>query len=540
MLRPFVPGIRLSLPLVAVAVLALTGGAMIGYATRVAPWAGSDSVEYVEAARNLAAGRGLVLVRASGTSVPMYLHPPLYSIVLATLMVVGFDAVEAGRIVAIASFSGLLLMPGLLALVIKDKYALPLALAAYLLASPTVVANSTGLMSESLFLLLLFLAVSLAVVSMSGGRRALLPVAAALAGLAMLTRFAGVACVLVVAVVPFLERRRRFGPTMAASLGLALTGVLPTVLWASYVRAGGYAPGGVYSLPEGNLWAALEPVRAAYTDLIWGWLPLRLLMPISAYRPRATLLLALSAILACLVGWPALRTNRCAAKPKAHAFVSVAALLLVLFAALHAFVVAAGFLVVGLPKSALERILVPSQVTFVTGVVLALYALLMHLRNSLARLALPLLLIVPLVWSGWPSTWHYVRQLHEEGWGYTNRSWQQSPIVDALRALSPSLSIVSNDIDAVTFYGERPAFPIPELQAGRSTSAWAPFGEDPQSEAESLFAEGRAALVLFSQGRYQFSQLYGDRAPERLRLLVEGLRVVYEGPDGGIYLSQEP
>jgi hypothetical protein len=164
----------------------------------------------------------------------------------------------------------------------------------------------------------------------------------------------------------------------------------------------------------------------------------------------------------------------------------------------------------------------------------------MHLRIPMVRLALPLAFILPSIWTGWPSTWLYVRQLNEEGGGYTSRSWQQSPIVDVIKDLSPSLSIVSNDPDAVAVYAQRPAFQIPELEDGRLPSAWVPFGSEPQSEPEMLFAQGRAALVLFSQGRYQFSQLYGENAPERLSLLVGGLEILYEASDGGIYISPNP
>ena len=122
-------------------------------------------------------------------------------------------------------------------------------------------------------------------------------VAAALAALAWLTRFAGVACLLVVVLVPFLENQISLGRRIIHSMSVALIGALPFALWTLSVRAAGYSPG-VYALPSENLWDALRPVRGAYVDMLWEWLPLRLLIPIDTYRLKAAFLLILCAILA--------------------------------------------------------------------------------------------------------------------------------------------------------------------------------------------------------------------------------------------------
>jgi hypothetical protein len=497
-------------------------------------------VEYVEAARNLAAGKGPVLVRASGKVVPMYLRPPLYSLVLAGLLTLGLDEIEAGRFLAISLFFCLILLPSALSQHVEHRYALPLGIAVYILTLPNLVGASTGLMSESLFMLLSLLAISLAVGSLFYRRRALLPLAAALAGLAMLTRFAGIACLLVVALVPFLENQVRLGRRIIRAMSVALIGALPFAVWTLSVRAAGYSPG-VYALPSETLWDALRPVRGAYVDMLWEWLPLRLLIPIDTYRLKAAFLLLLCAILAWVAARLFLRVKRYSGSIDSQTFVSITGLLLLLFAVAHALVVLISFLVVEFPKPALnQRVLLPSQITFTIGLIFILYSSVKPLRIPIVRLALPLAFILPSIWTGWPSTWEYVRQLNAEGGGYTSRSWQQSPIVEVMKGLSPSLSIVSNDPDAVVFYAQRPAFQIPELEDGRLPSKWVPFGDKPQSEPEMLFAQDRAALVLFSQGRHQFSRLYGENTPERLRLLLEGLEILYEASDGGIYFSPNP
>ncbi len=131
--------------------------------------------------------------------------------------------------------------------------------------------------------------------------------------------------------------------------------------------------------------------------------------------------------------------------------------------------------------------------------------------------------------------------MNQNGWGYNSELWQRSLIVDSLQTLSPSFTIVSNDIEAVTFFARRPAYHLFDLDLGQYPSEWSRFGENPRSEPERRFAEGRAVLVLFAHGPDQFRKLYGDDAEaRRLDLLVAGLEVLYEGRDGGIYLLAEP
>lgn len=527
---------RDALPLIVGVLVAVVGAYMIAYATRWGPWAGSDSVGYVEVARNLAAGKGLVLVRASGRVVPLYLRPPLYPIVLAGFLTLKLGAVEAGRLLAILLFFCLILMPSLLSKLAEDRYVLPLLLSAYLLTAPNLVAASTGLMSESLFMTVSLLAIGLAAGSVCYQRRGLMLVAAFLAGLAWLTRFAGAACLFVVALVPFLDNRIRLQQRLGRAAFVAGIGALPLAVWSLSVSAAGYTPG-VYALPAGNLWDALQPVRVAYVEMLWRWLPLRLIIPMEAYRSRVVILLLFCAVLAWASTRLLLRVERHSDGIDSRSYVSIVGILLLLFAAAHAIVVAVSFLVVALPKPALDpRVLMPSEITFVIGLVLVAYCSVTHLRIPHVRLLLPFALVLPAIWTGWPSTLQYARQLNADGFGYTSRAWQQSPILEAVRGLSSSLAIVSNDPDAVLFFAQRPAFQIPELESSRPAASWARFGDKPQSDPEVLFSEGRAALVLFSQGRYQFSQLYGEKAAERLSLLLKGLKILYAAPDGGIYL----
>jgi hypothetical protein len=529
-----------SIPLVLVAALALLGAGSMVYATRWGPWAGTDSVEYIDAARNLAAGRGPVLVRASGRIVPLYLRPPMYPILLAGPIALGWPAAHAGRLIAVGLFAAVAAAPGALAGLAKNHGLLAPAVGAYLLAAPGMAYYSAGLMSESLFIVLVFAAVALAVAALGGDKPWFLVPAAIAAGLAWLTRYAGVASVVMVGLLPLLDPRPHLRSALTRAFLLLLIGSVPVALWTIYVRTWGYTPG-VYALPGGDFWRELQPIRVAYVGAIWDWLPFGILLPAATYRAKAIILLAFFAG----VAWAVVRALRSRNLPLTgggpRSGVLAAGLLLAGFSATHLMVVAVSFLLVVLPQPALDaRVLLPSQVTLVPGLALIAYALAYDLRPPVARLALPLALLVPPTVGGAPATWEAVARLHQDGQGYTSRAWHAAPILDALRGVPPSLAIVSNDIEAVTFHAGRPAMALAELDRPRPASQWTAFGQDPASEPERLFSQGKAALVLFQEGLPQLERLYGSRAPERLRAMVEGLVVLYRGPDGGIYLAGDP
>ena len=68
---------------IAVSAISLLGFLMVAYATAIQPSIGSDGAAYVIVSRNLLAGRGPVVVQASGDYAIAVHHPPLYALTLA-------------------------------------------------------------------------------------------------------------------------------------------------------------------------------------------------------------------------------------------------------------------------------------------------------------------------------------------------------------------------------------------------------------------------------------------------------------------------
>lgn len=132
--------------------LCLLGGFLIFYSTTYGPGVGSDSVEYYEVGRNLSAGRGLVVIRASGLVVPLYLRPPLYPIVLGIAHSMGFVMLEFNRYLSMISFGIFLFVLGRGTHLLDQRFLYPICFTFLIITSPTFIHAFSSAMSEPIFL----------------------------------------------------------------------------------------------------------------------------------------------------------------------------------------------------------------------------------------------------------------------------------------------------------------------------------------------------------------------------------------------------
>src|SRR3990170_8980315 len=95
------------------AVVAGLACAAVLYGTSSGPWAYSDSAAYLVSARNLVNGRGLGYPAPSGEFIPLSLHPPLFSFLLAALDLAGIDDIDGARFLHAAFFGLLVLLVGI-------------------------------------------------------------------------------------------------------------------------------------------------------------------------------------------------------------------------------------------------------------------------------------------------------------------------------------------------------------------------------------------------------------------------------------------
>ena len=184
---------------------AVAGAFLIAHGTRLGAGIQGDSVAYLSAARNLAAGRGLRWFNSDGGFEPLYHFPPGYPALLSAAAFLGGDVRPWARGVDVLCFAGVVLLTGLMAArAVRgvDEEVPPFApifagLAATLVATTLpLLAVFSRMMSEPPYLLLVtggMLLLTAAVERSHDGRpnAAILISAGACWGVAVLMRYAG-------------------------------------------------------------------------------------------------------------------------------------------------------------------------------------------------------------------------------------------------------------------------------------------------------------------------------------------------------------
>jgi 4-amino-4-deoxy-L-arabinose transferase-like glycosyltransferase len=164
-------------------------------ATRHGPGMSPDSVTYLSAARNLAAGRGYT----DFTGQALTTFPPGFPALVALGHVLGASLATAARIVNAASFGAIVVLAWFL---VRRHVASPvvaLGATALVAISPALINVSSNAWSEPLFcaLVLAFL-LALEDATVPGGRQARsIAITGVLAGLAVLVRYAGLSLLIV-------------------------------------------------------------------------------------------------------------------------------------------------------------------------------------------------------------------------------------------------------------------------------------------------------------------------------------------------------
>jgi hypothetical protein len=517
-----------------VVVLAVLGGGLIAYATRWGPWAYSDSVSYIEVARNLVSGEGLVEVRPSGNAVLFTKEPPLYPMLLAFAGRWGIDAVEAARWLDAALFTALILSLGLATLRYSRTIWIPAALSLILLSSSILLRDYTGAMSEPLFITLAVLGLILLVAYLQEPSPLLYGVSAGLIALAAVTRYAGVVVLIAAAVAILLLDTARLGRRLLGALGFLALGGAPILLWAiawlhQTVSLRGAQPSNV------GLWAALAAFRLALVNTLWDWLPYIQRFPSIAYRVKLVILVSLAAGFLILLG-VTFRKHRMSrrAPSKSDAEFRLAAVF-VLAGLIYIGFLAVVSLVGPWYVRIDERQLSPAFLCLCVGGFLTFGLMGDGPLAKRVWSAVQLACVVAVISSALPDALGFLQDLHRNGGGYTSRAWHSSALVKAAEEVPSGVAIISNDPEAILFYTRRPAYNLPELQTGVPSPIDEQFGSQPNDPLQRLFSQNGAALVMFKEADSRFDPLYGDQTPTRLQALVRGLDISRDLWDGTLY-----
>jgi len=205
-----------------VAVLAATSTYGIGIS--------AESETYIDAARNFAGGRGLVVPSADGSLTPLTQHAPLYAWLLGVGAAGGLDPVDGARWLAALAFGGLALISGLGLRTLSKRTWLPPLAAALVVCSVVPLNMSLTALSESIFLVTATGALLLLARYLQSGDSRLLAGSSVVCAAALLTRYAGIA-VLAAGLAALLryDTRRRISGFVFGVIACA-----PAALWTLF------------------------------------------------------------------------------------------------------------------------------------------------------------------------------------------------------------------------------------------------------------------------------------------------------------------
>ncbi len=523
------------LTMLALVFICLLGAAAVFYGTAWGPWTDDDSAEYIEAARNLAAGEGLVLIRASGRVSPLASRPPLYAIVLSLAPWLGIDILAFARWLDINLYAGFLflLVPVLYRMIGRPWPVLLLSLTT--LVSPFMLKAFTSGLAEPLHFVLATASLLLLVAYLRSKRLKELILSAILAGLSTLARLSGLAVMGTGALLVLTLGGKRFRTRMARGLLYGLISSIVILPWIIDVMARGSTPG-VYNFSLEDLWGHLAGVRVGFAALFWNYLPFSRLLPAPPYRVQLFVSLVVGATLLVLLGL-AIRERIRRLGQDWHnstpwhlvlAFGLYALIYVGVFLFSHLFMTISRALVIARHLTALELGI------FVSGIMLV-YVLLDHYKLTRASpwiaLSLVLGLSLPMARSGFKL----LSDLHAHGRGHTHKSWHQSEVIPYLRSLPQDVPLISNEIEAIIIWTNRKAYRVPEIWDRTRLPTFERFGEDPNDPIQRIFRIKGMALILFDSARWQFESIYGDRADQRLAAFTNGLLAAFVGDDGAVY-----
>jgi hypothetical protein len=419
--------------------LAALGGLLaLAHATRHGVGITPDSVVYLEAARNLADGRGLVTSDEGIELRPLTRFPPAYPAALALPTALGADSLDAARWLALALFGANVALVGLLiARSAPGSRWLPAIGAVLIACSPEMAMLHGAALSEPLFLLLGFSGLLLLSRHLEQPRDSVLLAAALATGLATLTRYVGLALVatgllaILLAANPSARRRARDAAIFAA------VGLLPIAAWALRNRlAGGSATGRSFAFhPIGPDAFALAASSAGE------WL--------LAGRVGALAAGLLAAgLLACALHWLATGAAR-APLPR----------ILALFVPVYLLLLIASICFVDAATPLGGRILSPMLVALLA---LALGGVGARIRAR-RSFAIPAALLALVLAAGYArETTGWVRERAALGGaGFGSLAWRTSPTLRRVAELPAGARIYSNARDAVLILTGRTTFWLP-------------------------------------------------------------------------------
>ena len=425
------------------------------------PWAYSDSAAYVDAARHIAAGHGVLSTQSDGRLILLTHYPPGYPALLA----VGLR-LTAGDWLTTATALNLLSLWVMLMVVawwLYEATAWPCAglLGMVLLATSLPIARAyTSLMSEGPYLAMMVGWLYALWRYYRTGKSGWLWGAVALAGLGVLVRYAGLHAAVVFALVPLLlsSEEMPFRKRLQEAVLVTAVFLLPFALWMLCAhRCGNGSPG--YFTSPATWWRATGEFLQQTTHTFLAFAPQGPSRPL-----LAQMLLAVFWLGTLALAVPLLKLSR-RSTPLAT-FVLLTALEGLAWFPFLAFM----YIFIAPPPALDFRMYTPAFVAWeLTALAVGLAWLRRRGFGAAQRAAVLLgavLLLLLAFRVGKSAAYQTLLSMHYYGEGYTARPWQESldsGVLHEVAAMPPDMPLYSNNWPGILLWFGRPAFALREL-----------------------------------------------------------------------------
>ena len=508
------------LTLLIIGIFAVGGIALIFYITAVNPWGYSDSAAYLTTARNIAAGRGIVLQDSNGVYALPKLHSPLFPIVLSLPIALGAQALAASRWLNAILFGLTVFLAGWSTWRFSSSFWLSVSTAGLILLSFEPINAYSGAMSEGLFIFLglasLFL-LNLGIQQRSNQNR-LLILSGITAGLSILARYTGLSIMISGCLAILLFNRGTFWSRLRKMLVFLLPATFLAALWLAPVYFSTRTFGGRQINLTGDLAGRISLYFRSFMEVVGGWLPFfyrgnHIITPAQKIVV-ANLLLVILVLLT-------VRKIRKKGQSSGNCELLTWAGILLIFCASYILLHLGSFVTGSVPPDINGRILLP---LFVAGVLLAaaLAAFISRLfpKSWIGGLIFCALAVIS-IWYFHAQVQLFIFEMRNYGLGYTSKRWVDNPIFDKISTLDAESKLYSNNPALILLYTQR--FPK-ELPIKN------PVGSD-----TDLNIPDDAVFIVFNDPGPGLTQEKLDQFEQNLKA---DYKIVFEDSDGKIYVPE--
>jgi len=528
-----VPALQKYSILAVIVLLSLIGSLAIAFSTRWGPWAYSDSTEYIVSARTFLSEGRLGFYAPSGTFKSLTLHPPLYSLILSAFGLIGIDLLIAARWLNVFLFGGTIFMTGALTWRLFRSSWMAILLSLTLLTLPTLVNVSSGAMTELLFFFTGGASILLMALYFEAPKMRWLILSAIATSLSFLSRYPGIALTItglagILLLNHFPWKRRIQDGLIYGSISLA-----PTCIWLVWVYRHTQTLSSHNFNFDINLWQALIPLRLSLVNLFWSWLPFLTNHVPYNYNLTRNILLVLGVLLtlAFVFTLAVLKREGRFTWPISPEFSFV--FLWTTAALTYLALLSYSFLFTTPAPDVIPRTLLPLQY-FLAFILLGLCLFIIReLRLPRWATLITVLLALPFLISNTLSSWSVIRNLYQQGAGYTARSWHDSDVMEVVPELPAEIPIITNEAFAFLLWTDRPAYDFCTLPCDQPENVR--YGDNPDDEVQRIFREQGAALVLFYPFCASRDEPWNAERMAQLDDLTRGLTSVEYSCDGAIY-----